>query len=689
MCSLFIKTPNEHHQLNFHQTLFSSTYIYSSQAPHNPQFEAIKKQNMAHNIMPWLLLAQLLLLVVGIGAKVPAVIVFGDSSVDAGNNNQISTVLKSNFQPYGRDFYGGQATGRFSNGRIPPDFISEAFGLKPAVPAYLDPMYNIKDFATGVCFASAGTGYDNATSDVLSVIPLWKELEYYKVYQMQLRGYLGVAAANNVLSQALYLTSIGTNDFLENYYTTQKRSSQFSVRQYEDFLIGIAGNFITEIYSLGARKISVGGLPPMGCLPLERSTNFMGGNACVDEYNNVAKIFNWKLQKMVVKLNQQLPGIRVVLSNPYDIFLQITQNPSAYGKPWQLRHKNMAHNIMPWLLLVQLLLLVVEIGAKVPAIIIFGDSSVDAGNNNQISTIAKSNFEPYGRDFAGGRPTGRFSNGRIPSDFISEAFGLKPTVPAYLDPMYTIRDFATGVCFASAGTGYDNATSDVLSVIPLWKELEYYKEYRTRLRGYLGAAAANNVLSEALYLMSMGTNDFLENYYTRQERSSQFSIRQYENFLVRIAGNFITELYHLGARKISLGGLPPMGCLPLERATNFMGGNECEKEYNNVARIFNWKLQRLIVNLNQGLPGIRVVLSSPYDTLLQIIQNPSSYGFENAEVACCGTGMFEMGYICGRSNPLTCTDANKYVFWDAFHPSEKANQIMADHVVKNCLAQFL
>lgn len=99
--------------------------------------------------------------------KFPAVIVFGDSSVDSGNNNKIATVLKSNFRPYGRDFYGGHPTGRFCNGRVPPDFISEALGIKPYVPAYLDPSYSIKDFATGVCFASAGTGYDNATSDVL------------------------------------------------------------------------------------------------------------------------------------------------------------------------------------------------------------------------------------------------------------------------------------------------------------------------------------------------------------------------------------------------------------------------------------------------------------------------------------------------------------------------------------------
>lgn len=79
-----------------------------------------------------------------------------------------------------------------------------------------------------------------------------------------------------------------------------------------------------------------------------------------------------------------------------------------------------------WILVVQFLLEILKASAAaaaaVPAIIVFGDSSVDSGNNNYISTVAKSNFQPYGRDFNNGKPTGRFSNGRIPTDFISDAF---------------------------------------------------------------------------------------------------------------------------------------------------------------------------------------------------------------------------------------------------------------------------
>lgn len=54
---------------------------------------------------------------------------------------------------------------------------------------------------------------------------------------------------------------------------------------------------------------------------------------------------------------------------------------------------------------------------QVPCFFIFGDSLVDNGNNNDLSTLAKSNYAPYGIDYPGG-PTGRFTNGRTTVDFL-------------------------------------------------------------------------------------------------------------------------------------------------------------------------------------------------------------------------------------------------------------------------------
>lgn len=57
-------------------------------------------------------------------------------------------------------------------------------------------------------------------------------------------------------------------------------------------------------------------------------------------------------------------------------------------------------------------------GLTIPAVIVFGDSIMDTGNNNDLKSLVKCNFSPYGRDFPGQKPTGRFGNGKVPSDFI-------------------------------------------------------------------------------------------------------------------------------------------------------------------------------------------------------------------------------------------------------------------------------
>jgi hypothetical protein len=59
----------------------------------------------------------------GFSAKLVTYI-FGDSLTDVGNNNFLQySLAKSNFPWYGIDYSGGQATGRFSNGRTIGDII--------------------------------------------------------------------------------------------------------------------------------------------------------------------------------------------------------------------------------------------------------------------------------------------------------------------------------------------------------------------------------------------------------------------------------------------------------------------------------------------------------------------------------------------------------------------------------------
>lgn len=157
---------------------------------------------------------------------------------------------------------------------------------------------------------------------------------------------MGGNKADQTIHEALHMMSLGTNDFLENYYTYPGRSNQYSIEQYQDFLIGIAGNFIKQLYGLGARKISLGGLPPMGCLPLERTTNMMGGNDCVSNYNNVALEFNGKLKTLTTNLNKQLPGIKLVFSNPYYIFMHMIRRPSLYGKSVDLLSVHCCHGLL-------------------------------------------------------------------------------------------------------------------------------------------------------------------------------------------------------------------------------------------------------------------------------------------------------------------------------------------------------
>ena len=53
-------------------------------------------------------------------------------------------------------------------------------------------------------------------------------------------------------------------------------------------------------------------------------------------------------------------------------------------------------------------------------------------------------------------------------------------------------------------------------------------------------------------------------------------------------------------------------------------------------------------------------------------------GTENVKYGCCATRKYEMGYLCNDLNLHTCKDAEKYDFYDAFHPTKKVNHLLAN-----------
>jgi phospholipase/lecithinase/hemolysin len=227
-------------------------------------------------------------------------------------------------------------------------------------------------------------------------------------------------------------------------------------------------------------------------------------------------------------------------------------------------------------------------------------------------------------------------------------------------------------------------------VITLSQQLEYFKEYKERLKLAKGDAVADEIISEALYVFSIGTNDFTVNYFFMPLRAAEYTPEEYISYLVGLAEAAVRDVHELGARKIMFGGIPPFGCVPAMRTMNHDAPGECNEEYNRVALMYNAEIRAAMGRLGGEFGGgARVVYADVYDMPYDIIANPSAYGFEEVAQGCCGTGAIETSVLCGMDAAFTCQDADKYVFFDSVHPSQRTYKILADDLIRNSLQVFM
>nr|CAB3449654.1 unnamed protein product [Digitaria exilis] len=173
----------------------------------------------------------------------------------------------------------------------------------------------------------------------------------------------------------------------------------------------------------------------------------------------------------------------------------------------------------------------------VPALFVIGDSTADVGTNNYLGTLARADREPYGRDFDTHRPTGRFSNGRIPVDYLAERLGL-PFVPPYLEQnmragaagvgVAQIDGMIQGVNYASAAAGIISSSgSDLGMHVSLTQQVQQVEDTYEQLSLALGEAAAANLFKRSVFFVSIGSNDFIH-YYLRNVSGVQMRYLPWE-----------------------------------------------------------------------------------------------------------------------------------------------------------------
>ncbi|XP_062008812.1 GDSL lipase-like [Rosa rugosa] len=309
------------------------------------------------------------------------------------------------------------------------------------------------------------------------------------------------------------------------------------------------------------------------------------------------------------------------------------------------------------------------------ALYVFGDSLFDPGNNNYISTTNdyKADWSPYGETFFK-YPTGRFCDGRLIPDFIAE-YAKLPIVPAFYP---RIVDYTYGVNFASGGAGSLNETHKGF-VIPLNDQLHNFKNMEKHLRHNLGDAKTYTLLSNAVYLISIGGNDYFTPFATNCSFFETDSQEEYVGIVIGNLTNVIKEIYNKGGRKFGFTKLPPLGLVPSQRPGN---KGTCVKEVTSLANIHNAALPKHLEKLKSKLQGFKYSIAKLDTYLTERINKPSKYGFKEGMSACCGSGPYGGIYSCGGKRGVAkyqlCANVSEYVFFDSFHPTERIYQQLSE-----------
>ncbi|XP_058741564.1 GDSL esterase/lipase At5g03610-like isoform X2 [Vicia villosa] len=291
-------------------------------------------------------------------------------------------------------------------------------------------------------------------------------------------------------------------------------------------------------------------------------------------------------------------------------------------------------------------------GYKSRKLFVFGDSYADTGN-----FLDSQAYEPpYGITFPH-QPSGRFSDGRILTDYIASSMNIKS--PA----LYSLRnssDLQFGINFAYGGTSVFNTflkEPDMVIQIDTFEELIKQNIY------------TKSEIDSSVALVTVAGNDYYPYLYNGKSIEDIFV---FGASLIKQLSINLKRIHSVGINKIAIGLLEPAGCLPGITITY----DKCNDTVNWIAMKHNEMLLQAVEDLNKENESAFVVTLDLYNSFLSVIETMQKHStVENVLRPCCvpESSIYQCGTVDerGQKKYSLCDNPELSFFWDDFHPTQK------------------
>ncbi|KAJ0006873.1 hypothetical protein Pint_29399 [Pistacia integerrima] len=235
------------------------------------------------------------------------------------------------------------------------------------------------------------------------------------------------------------------------------------------------------------------------------------------------------------------------------------------------------------------------------------------------------------------------------------------------------------------GTNFDSIGAGVLDethpqTIRPKLQLSYFKDVVKSLKQKQGKVEAKMMLRNAVYLFSIGGNDYF-NFSQTNPKAFQSFKGQYVKTVIGNLTSMLKEIHNIGGRKIAFQNARPLGCLLGMKSFDPKLGSACSEEPSSLARLHNRYPAVVFKKLSTQLPRFKYAIFDYYNALGDRVANPSKYGFKKGKAICYGSGPYR-GMNCGNTINGTqsfelSSNPGEYVWFDGRHTTERANTQLA------------